>query len=389
MSPQRKKAVIVGAGIAGLATALRLHRAGWRTVVVERAPERRTGGYGVTFAGLGYDAAERMGVLPALTERRIIPDALVYVKPTGETAFTVPGPTVRAMTAERSLTLLRGDIEDVLHAAVREHADIRFGTVVEDIAANALQVRATLSDGSTETADLLVGADGLHSATRARVFGPESDFRRDLGHVVGVLMLDRRPDAAPAGATASMTDRGRTLAVIDLGHGRSAAFFGYRAADPAADLAEGPHRALRRVYGDAGWVAPEILARLDETDAVYFDTVSQMVVDRWSSGRVVLLGDAAWCVTLFAGYGSALAVGGADLLGAALERHGDDIGAALAEWEAGLRPEVERKQRLGRRVKGLYAPPDRFRLWLRDLPLRTASWPPVGRMLRRRLQIRG
>ncbi|MFC5827246.1 FAD-dependent monooxygenase [Nonomuraea insulae] len=120
------------------------------------------------------------------------------------------------------------------------------------------------------------------------------------------------------------------------------------------------------------------------TDSVYFDTISQVVAPTWSHGRVVLLGDAAWCVTLFAGYGSALAVGGADRLGTELERHDGDIGAALAAWERALRPEVEAKQRLGRRVKGVYAPANPLLLWLTQLPLRLAALPPVRRYMTRR-----
>ncbi|PRY02521.1 FAD-dependent oxidoreductase [Allonocardiopsis opalescens] len=383
------RVLIVGAGIAGLAAALRLHRAGRRPVVVERSPARRGGGYAVAFAGVGYDAAERMGVLPALAERHITPDEMVYLKPSGAVSFTVPGETVRSMVGERSLSLLRGDIEDVLYQAVRDHAEFRFGTVVEEIAQDEREVRARLSDGTTVTAELLVGADGLHSATRTQVFGPEADFRRDLDHMAGVFMLDRLPEGVPAGATVSLTDAGRTLAIIDLGQGRAAAFFGYRTTDPQGELAAGAAAALPRAFADVGWVAPEVLARLAAADSVYFDTISQMVVPRWSRGRVVLLGDAAWCVTLFAGYGSSLAVGGADLLGTALEEHPGDIPAALAAWEERLRPETERKQRLGRRVKGLYAPVSPVARWVRDLPLRMASYPWAGRLLQRRLQLKG
>jgi 2-polyprenyl-6-methoxyphenol hydroxylase-like FAD-dependent oxidoreductase len=161
------RAIIVGAGIAGLAGALRLHQAGWKTAVVERAPTRRDGGYAVTFSGIGYDAAERMGILPALRQRHITPDQLNYIKPNGRLRFSVSGPTVRAMMGERALNLLRGDIEDVLYQEVRDHADIRFGTTIEAIQQgteqNSEQVKATLSDGSVESADLLIGADGLPS----------------------------------------------------------------------------------------------------------------------------------------------------------------------------------------------------------------------------------
>ncbi|MFI7046822.1 FAD-dependent monooxygenase [Streptosporangium sandarakinum] len=188
------------------------------------------------------------------------------------------------------------------------------------------------------------------------------------------------------GTTGTISAGGRTFAMMSIGDGRTAAFFGYR-----SDLGR-PRRSpeeLHEVYGDMGWLVPRALEGLRSADSVYFDTISQMVVDRWSHGRVVLLGDAAWCVTLFAGYGSSLAVGGADLLGAALERHPGDVAAALAEWEARLRPEAEKKQRLGRRVKGVYAPRNRVALELTQLPLRLSSWGPVRRMVERGFQLRG
>lgn len=81
------RAVIVGAGIAGLAAALRLHQIGWEPVVIERSPDRRSGGYVVAFFGRGYDAAERIGILPALRERHAGAVDMVYRKPGGLRGF--------------------------------------------------------------------------------------------------------------------------------------------------------------------------------------------------------------------------------------------------------------------------------------------------------------
>jgi 2-polyprenyl-6-methoxyphenol hydroxylase-like FAD-dependent oxidoreductase len=206
MKNMTNKAIVVGAGIAGLATALRLHQIGWQPLIVERAPARRSGGYAVTFSGIGYDAAERMGVLPALTERHITPDKMVYVKPNGDTRFAVPGKTVRAMLGQRALNILRGDIEDVLYQAIRAHIEIRFATTIDAVTQDTDGVDVTLSDGTTERADLLIGADGLHSTTRKMVFGPEEEFRLDLNHMCGVFMLDRLPSCVVDVSTSSITD---------------------------------------------------------------------------------------------------------------------------------------------------------------------------------------
>ncbi|WP_188197388.1 FAD-dependent oxidoreductase [Nonomuraea sp. SYSU D8015] len=376
------RAVIIGAGIAGLATALRLSQIGWDSLIVERAPQRRSGGYAVTFGGIGYDAAERMGILPDLETKAFVTEELVYHRPDGRRRFSLNRETIAATMGPRSMNILRGDIETVLYDKVCDTAEIRFGTTITAVDQDAHAVHVTLSDGSVEHADLLIGADGLHSATRALLFGPERDFLLDLEHKVAVYMLDKRPAAIAPGTTGTLSSGGRTVAVISVGDGRNVAFFGYRTshAVPGEDAAT----QLRRVYSDLGWVIPEALDGLDRTDSVYFDTISQVVAPSWSRGRVVLLGDAAWCVTLFAGYGSALAVGGADRLGTELERHPGDVGAALAAWEAALRPEVDRKQKLGRWVKGVYAPANPLLLWLTQLPLRLAALPPVRRYLTRR-----
>lgn len=376
------RAIIIGAGIAGLAAALRLHQIGWETLVVERAPARRGGGYAVTFGGIGYDAAERMGILPDLRAKSFETTELAYHRSDGSRRFALDRATIAATAGPRSITILRGDLEDVLYDKVRDLTTIRFGTTPTAIEQDDHAVRVTLSDGTIEAADLLIGADGLHSATRALMFGPEGDFLLDLEHKVAVFMLEHRPAAIAPGATGTLSSRGRTAAVISVGDGRNVAFFGYRAehARPNEDVAT----QLERIYGDLGWVIPDALAGLQQADSVYFDTISQVVAPSWSTGRVVLLGDAAWCVTLFAGYGSSLAVGGADRLGAELAANPDDIRLALHTWEAAIRPEVERKQKLGRRVKGTYAPANPVLLWLSHLPLRLAALPPIRRYMTRR-----
>ncbi|GAA3248480.1 FAD-dependent monooxygenase [Nonomuraea helvata] len=379
-----KRAIIIGAGIAGLAAALRLSQIGWEPLIVERAPSRREGGYAVVFSGLGYAAAERMGILPALQERQVGAFDLAYLRADGRPRFTVPHTTVRRLLGDSGMALLRGDIEEVLHEAMADQAEIRFGATVTAVTQDDEGVDVTLSDGLTERADLLVGADGLHSSVRALVFGPEERYRRDLGHVVAALTPDKLPGGAPERAFTTVTAVGRTFTVADLGRGRVAAFFTYSTQDADAELAKGSRHALQQAYPGQHWAIPKLLDDLRE-EAVYFDSVSQIVMDRWSQGRVVLLGDAAWCVTLFAGYGSSLAVGGADLLGTELGRHPKDIPAALRAWENALRPEVLERQRKGRANTGVHAPRNRLELAVRDLPLRLATVPPVTRLLSRHL----
>ncbi|MEV4508171.1 FAD-dependent oxidoreductase [Dactylosporangium sp. NPDC049525] len=367
-----RRAVIVGAGVAGLTTALRLGRDGWDTVVVERAPARRTGGYVVNLIGPGYDAAERLGLLPALEARSVGPFTSVLVHPDGRPKLTVPA----ALTEiGRSVSVFRGDLEAVLHEAVRDHTDLRFGTTVEA----GEGPEAVLSDGTTLAADLLVGADGVRSATRAAVFG--DGHQVDLPYVIAAFPV---ADSAPHPQATTFIGPGRTAALIDLGPGRACAFFAYRCETPLEALRRGPVDALTEAFGDLGGGIPDALRHLGRDPAgAYFDAVSQVVMPRWSSGRTVLLGDAAWCVTVFAGHGAGLALAGADRLGTALREHGTDVTQALAQWETGLRPAVVRRQAQARRGMLQYAPPTRFHVWLGDLMIRAVTLPGVRGLVRR------
>ncbi|MEV6278930.1 FAD-dependent oxidoreductase [Nocardia sp. NPDC051832] len=378
-----RRAVIVGAGIAGMATALRLHRQGWDVVVVERAPSRRSSGYLLNLHGPGFSAAERLGLVPALTPRDIGFFTSILVHADGREKFRLPAAVTEAAVGSRALSLFRGDLESALYDAVAGQVDFHFGTTVQAVAQTPADVVVTLSDGTPLQAELLVGADGVHSRVRELVFGSESDHLVDLGHMVGAFPLETLPEQVPEGFGSTFIGPGRTAAVMNLGPERSSAFFAYRCTDPGGDLALGAAPALTQAFGDLGGGVADALRQLEtSSDTAYFDSVGQVVMDHWSQGRVVLLGDAAWCVTVFAGYGAALALDGADRLGTALTEH-DHIPTALATWETSLRPEVRKRQALARKGISRFAPPSRAHVWVGEQMLRAIQLPGIRTLVQR------
>ncbi|WP_280356844.1 FAD-dependent oxidoreductase [Nocardia otitidiscaviarum] len=378
-----RRVLVVGAGIAGLAAALRFHRDGWDVLVVERAPARRSGGHLVNLHGPGYDAAERLGLVPALRRRDTGFFTTVLVHADGREKLTVPAEVTEAAVGAQAVSVLRGDVESVLYEAVADRVQIRFGTTVRAVDERADWVSAELTDGTRVDAELLIGADGLHSGIRELVFGSGTDHLVDMRTVVAAFPLDTVPDHIPVGVGTTFIGPGRTAAVMNLGPGRSSAFFTYRSADPDAEVARGPVAALTGAFGDLGSGIAEALAQLDhDPDSAYFDAISQVTLAAWSRGRVVLLGDAAWCVTVFAGYGAALALDGADRLGAAVSANGTDIPAALAAWEAELRPEVAKRQALARRGMARFVPPTRAHVWLSEVMMRAVQLPGLRGLVR-------
>jgi 2-polyprenyl-6-methoxyphenol hydroxylase-like FAD-dependent oxidoreductase len=165
-----------------------------------------------------------------------------------------------------------------------------------------------------------------------------------------------------------------------------ATFWIHRAPGTIDDAsAAGARKALRTVYGSLGWVVPWLLQRAEELEHLYFDTVSQVELPAWSRGRVVLCGDACQAVSLIAGQGASMAMGGAWVLAEELQAAGPDIAAGLARYEKRMRPAIAVKQRAGRRMAKWFVPASSLRLTVRDALLRWSSSAAGAWVVRREL----
>jgi 2-polyprenyl-6-methoxyphenol hydroxylase-like FAD-dependent oxidoreductase len=122
-----------------------------------------------------------------------------------------------------------------------------------------------------------------------------------------------------------------------------------------SDLGE-RRAALKEAFAGVAWECPQILERMPDAGEIYFDRVSQIVMDRWTQGRTALIGDAAACVSLLAGEGAGLAMAEARILAAELERAAGDYRSAFARYEARLMPLLRRKQASAARFASSFAP---------------------------------
>jgi 2-polyprenyl-6-methoxyphenol hydroxylase-like FAD-dependent oxidoreductase len=375
------KAVICGGGIAGLALAWWLERLGWDVLVVERAPTLRDEGYMIDFFGSGYDVADLMGLLPRLQELSYPVDEVRYVRPDGSKVSSISYRASRERLGGRLLPLMRGDLEHALADALAgTGVEIRFGCTVEAVGQPAGRVEVSLSDGTEHTVDLLVGADGIHSRVRALTFGPEQAFLHHLGyHTAAYVFSDPQLYERLGDRLALLTEPGRQAGFYALRGGRIASFLVHRRTDPTLPV---DRRAeVRETYAGMGWIVDDALASCPSPPALYYDQVAQIVMPRWSTGRVVLVGDAAGAVSLLAGQGASMAMAGGCLLADALAANGADVQAALAAYETRLRPHLENMQRAGRRTAEWIAPTTRWRIAVRDTTLRVAALPGLSRIL--------
>lgn len=332
-----KTVLISGAGIAGTSLAFWLRRNGFRPTVVERAPALRDGGYKVDIRGAALDVVRRMGVLDEIRRLRTDVRSGSVVDRTGKRVASMNGDTFGGREADDA-EILRGDLNRMLHDLTAGEVEYRFGDAIAELAGTEV----TFDSGRTETYDLVVGADGLHSRTRALAFGPEAGFVHDLGHRIAIytvpnhLGLDREE--------VTYVSPGRTTLVYSTARETTAkAMFLFAAPRPGDD----PRAELRAAYTGQGWEVPRLLEALGTATDFYSDQLTQVRMPRWSAGPVALVGDAAYCAAPSSGQGTSLALVGSYVLAGELARARGDHEAGFSAYERILRPFAERNQKLG------------------------------------------
>ncbi len=371
------KVVICGAGIAGLALANRISTHGGEVVLIERSAEPRSQGYMIDFFGPGFDAAEAMGLVGAIDDVAYSIEEVSLVDERGRRRASVPYDQFAKAVGGRLRSVMRPDLERVLRDSLPADVDLRFGAALAGIEDHGDGVVAKLAGGAEISADLLVGADGIHSEVRQLTMGDESQYLRYLGFHTAAFVVDAPEIRAATAGRFVLTDSiGSEMGFYTLRDGRVAVFAVHRTPDPTppADI----RTMMRESYGGLGWMVPEALRRCPPSDQIYYDQVAQVEVPRWSQGRVTLLGDAAYAVSLLAGQGASLAVAGAYVLAEQL-RGAPAIAGALADYERLWRPVAEAKQKAGRAAARWFLPDTVLQRGMRRATLRLARLPVVNR----------
>lgn len=371
----RPLAIISGAGVAGLAAAWWLDRAGWRTLIIERAASLRENGYMLGLSGLGHETACRMGIHDALAAEAYEIGENVYLDSQGREILRLRyRDFIRDLPylAVRRTSLVKA-LQDVLPAS----ATLRFSRQIKGFVDHGALVTVTLDNGEELACDLLIGADGARSALRQQLFGPDGACLQPLGYHFAVYDLDAPKEFETD--FVSYAEPGHLAEYYSLNDGRLAAMHVWRdtqsgleqQTDKAALLATvcaQSHPQVRHLAGQlrAGGARPVI------------DSLTMIDLPRWSSGRVLLLGDAAHCLTLVSGQGAGMALASAEMLGEALTGSAS-VEAALARHEARLRPVITRLQARSRKMAAVFIPEGRFAFHLRNIVLRHMPRSWLGR----------
>lgn len=368
--------LISGASIAGPTAAFWLQRYGWATTVVERFDGLREAGQNIDVRGAGREVLRRMDLEDAVRGASTGELGLEFVDEAGRTLAAFPAGESDTGGATAELEVLRGELSRLVVERTTG-TEYLFGDRIVALDERADGVAVTFEHGPTRTFDVVVVAEGLTSRTRALIL-PDAEID-DLGLYTAYLTIPRtaadndwwRWYTAPGGRTVNLRpdNTGTTRASVSF----LSDVRGLEDLDRADQV-----RLLRRHFADAGWETPRVLAALDDA-AFYFDTVGQMRLPVWSSGRVVLVGDAAYCASPVSGMSTSLALVGAYVLAGELAAGGDHR-AAFARYESTMRPYVEQAQDLPPGTPRLAHPRSRAGVSALRTAVRVAG-SPVGKRI--------
>jgi len=382
-----RRALVVGLGISGIATAIRLRQIGWDPVIVERSPERRTGGYFVLLYGAGRASAKRLGFLDGMPNRAAADGGHFEIDRMGNRSRA----TSVVEHPQGPHQMLRGDVEQAAFDKLPDDVEIRFSTVPARIEQDADGVDVTLHNTSTgedsvERFALVVGADGVRSTVRRLVFGPPEQYLHLMGRITSAYQLPGPIDCLAPEDSAVLLERGRAAWIFGFRDRNPTVMLTYESDDIDAEFAVPPAQRLREVFGQepTGKLLGAVLdaaVPAQEANNILFDSPQQVRMDTWHKGRVVLLGDSAWCVTLYVGMGVSAGLSGADLLGTMLEQNPDDLEKALTRWEDRLRPVLQEWQSTLGLMRIVFNPSGRKEFLRRRLLTRGRDYPVVGKTI--------
>lgn len=389
---KKQRALISGAGIAGLTAAYWLVQIGWDVVVLEKASALREGEFAIDFAGTGWDVAIAMGLDNELKKRQLELNTLAFKTNKGvERSRIMMNDFIKLMgVSDKHVSINRRDLQNLLYEKVEANIDMRFSASIRSLEekSNGKSVHVILEDGTEEEYELVIGADGLHSNVRKLAFGEEDLFAKYLGYYVSAFCVKGSFGNEP-GVMNILRSPNKQAAILDLGDNNSLALLVFASKCEEFVPLEKRKQLLINKFGHMGGPIPSILGSIEDDTLIYMDTTTQIKMPKWHSKRVLLIGDAAYCLTLVSGQGASLAMGGAFFLAKSLESiPPDNIEQALIAYDARLRPFVNELQNKAENFASRFIPSSHFGLWLTDRMTSLVNVPIVKGFIEKQFTIK-
>jgi 2-polyprenyl-6-methoxyphenol hydroxylase-like FAD-dependent oxidoreductase len=341
------KILVIGAGIAGPALCYWLKRFGFSPVLIEKAATIRKGGQALDLRGhVIIELAKKMGIYEKVCEMRTTIEIGRFVDAEGNILHEEKGERFGFRQGEE-VEILRGDLVKILMDSIKD-VPCYFNQTVTDIQQDDEGVKVHFNDGKTESYDLVIGADGIYSATRRMVFDQEEYHLVNLGSYLSSFSIPNYLNLSHIEVLFESKQRLTSIA-SDRDPKIGRAGFMFRSQESLKNIRDEAEQQqfLRSAYQGFGWETANILELMSSSDDFYFDAIRQVKMKSWTKGRVALLGDAGYCASPLSGQGNNLAFAGAYILAGELKQAQGDYAHAFNRYNELLRPFVEATHKFG------------------------------------------
>lgn len=359
MTARAERIAVIGGGLGGLAAALALHRAGFAVDVFEQAPQLNEVGGGIN---LGPNAARilyRLGLGAAL-DRDAVRPASAHVRrwDDGRTLQRAPlNPRCVELYGAPHLTAHRADLQRIIAAGLPPER-LHLGRRLVGLADHGDAVEARFADGGSIRADILVGADGIHSTVRTLLFGAEDPRFAGCVAYRGLVPNERIADLGLERGNQSWLGPGGHLVHYFVSGGRLLNFVGWTEHDTWNREDWTDRATIARALAAFGDWHPQVRRIIAAADTCFIWALfDRDPLPRWSVGRVTLLGDSCHPMYPFMAQGAAQAIEDGACLAALLAQGGDPV-ETLQRYERIRLPRVTRLQQMSRANKHRYHMPD-------------------------------
>lgn len=363
--------LISGAGVGGLALAYWLNKSNYKVTIVERAPAPRDGGYAVDLRGPAIGVITKMGLLPDVRAAAISNDA-AYVNQHGK-IVAEPSKILELFAGQGDTAdaeLMRGDLLQLLFKKAG-NLDYIWNDSIREFTQTDSGVRVTFEHAAPRQFDMVVGADGLHSNVRRKLFGDKPEFTKHLGYYVSIFTIpnylklkDQELLLRTPGKLAGMyTTRNANEAKAIFYFTSPQINYDFRDTDAQK-------RIIAEQFKMLGWEVPHLLQAMQTAPDFYFDSISQVTLQQWSQGRVGLLGDAAYCASPLSGQGTSLALVGAYVLAGELKAANGDYAKAFANYQQAMQEFVLVNQKSAIQSGKQFVPSSNFARWFGDINIK-------------------
>ncbi|MFD9069051.1 FAD-dependent monooxygenase [Streptomyces lasiicapitis] len=365
------KALVIGAGIGGLATAATLRRIGIDVEVYEQATHLRAAGSGLSVMSNAITALDTLDIDLGLEKRGRIVESFSVFDHRGRLLRALPFTEACEAVDTPSVCVSR----TALHEALLEEAGdcpLHLGKAATDVANDPAGVTVHFADGHTAHGDILIGADGFHSAVRRHLAGPEPS--RDSGYLCWLGIVPFEHPVFTPGSVRHYWGSGQRFGLIDIGHGRA---YWWGTKNKPTTVSPDRYAAkpvIERAYADWAAEVREVIAATPQDDIITIPSHDRAFHERWGEGPVTLLGDAAHPMLTTLGQGAAMAIEDAVVLAHTLAEPGaaDDLPRALRTYEGRRRERTRTMVNASRRMSDLEQADTPARRLARDTYVRLA-----------------